>query len=273
MKLKHETVTILILIIYVLFCFIASFLLFGKIALQKEEFSKFIIKLDFIEYLKTNSQVTDILIENRIPDEIFDYVDENNAHLLLNNIVDNLYADKETLVNDNNVENLMVESIKRYEKKYTQDIYSHISGDISNVAKDITDEINNFDFIQTFNFLNHMVNGFFPFWIMLILLVLIIVMFCLEKENALFLIGVSNVSISAIIVYVSKSISEIILSNKGIMNCFGNETSDYLIGKLNPVFTTLAILGLIMLVIYLLIYLHQLIIKFRIKYYDKYYGS
>lgn len=272
MKLKKKSITVTLLIIYVLALVIFLLLVLGKLIIAKNEIKNLITDIDVTAYLKENEEINNILNSKKIPKEIFDYVNQNSANELVDSAVDNLYDNNVILINESDVERLIASSIEIYEKKYTVDIYRYIKSDISILASNIANNINNKDLIVSFNFINNLLNDIYLFSALIICIATVILVFLIEKKNAFLLIGIINTVTSAFMFYFNKTLLTNLTANISLLRYIEQKKILSFLEKIQPIYSILFALGILLLFIYLIIYINRIITKSRIMYYDKYYG-
>lgn len=269
MKLKHETISVFILIVYAFAILLLSFFIFGKMALNEDKVRNILVNVDVVAYLKNDEEIKKMSENNRIPNQVFDYIDSKKSSDLLNTIADNLYSDKSKLLLQSDVEGLLVESIKKYEAINSADIYKYIYEDISSSSYNISKKINNEEFIDTFRYFNDLFNSTFLIVLVVFTILILLTIFILERFNALFLTGIINVLLAVLISYSKENLIPNLIGN----NYFKEDILDLCLKLLGPIYASLAMIGFMFVLIYLMKFVYKLITKVRIWYYDKYYGG
>lgn len=240
--------------------------LFLNIILNK---SSVIECIDLNKSITTNKELTDYLNNKKIPIDILKYIDKDKLKELSIDIIDKLYDNNSNLINSNVLNDLIKESIIKYEEKENADIYNNIKEDIEKITINISNNINNEEYVNRYNIIKN-VNYLF-FIPLIISIVFIILLFINEKKKALLISGLIGITISLVLDYLKTQLVKVLYNNLDIINMLGITFEKSSIRTSSIISGIIIVISLILIVIYLLIEGRHLYRKIRTSYLDKYY--
>ena len=249
-------------------------LLFGVISLFtnrlliKDNVKKIMNNQDIENLIKNDKDLNDILANNKVPNEVLDYITKSDIESLNSKAIDNLYENKKDIIDAKDINKIIKKSINKYEKNKNVDIYSNISKDIEKVTNTMSSNINDEDFVNSYNFINTFSLVFYVNFI--ISIVFIVILIINEKINGLLFSGLTIVFSALTSYYLITSMVYNILKNIKIIDI----SNKYLINRISNISETicgiLLVIGSILVIIYITISLKKVFREFRMKYVYKY---
>jgi len=221
------------------------------------------------DVIKNDKNLLDILDTKKIPLEVLDYISENECRNVTIKIFDNLYSEKEVVIDDIDIRLIIKEAVLRYEELYDTDIYNNIEKELIEVSTKISEEFNN---VNNYNEIKTItdITGYYyiPFIIVGILLILLIVK---EKENSPLIIGLLFTSVSFIGYYILIEVPKIINKHISIIRLLNIDLSIKTEEIATNICCIILFIGLFAITIYVVGKVRKIYRRSRIAYLDKYY--
>lgn len=242
--------------------------LFTNRLLIKENVKGIMNNQELDKLIKEDKDLNDLLLENKIPVEVLDNITNSELELLSSKAIDNLYDNKEELINYKVINDIIKKSINTYEKEKNVDIYNNISKNIESISKNMASNINDIDFVYSYNFVNSISCVFYVNFIIMIILLVILIIY--EKKNGLLFGGLSIGFSSLSSYYLISNMVYSILGNIKILDI----TNKYLIKRISAISETICgiilAVGIILVIVYVILSLKNVLRDFRMKYVYKY---
>lgn len=270
--MKKPIITQILLIVFIILLFFFTIFMFIRENGSKEQLRVIVETIDIKKYLYDLKEVNILIEEKRLDKEIFSYIDEVDKTIVINNVLDNLYNNKDYLIESSEIKSILRKAIVMYENENSLDIYSNIENEIDEISFTIASNINNKDFMMQFYFIYKIVNSSIFYILLLILIVLFVAIFVIEKSLGFSLNGlVFFISFVGLLIFHKnfipnyiKGINMLKYFNEGVISNFIMNLSDYYLIEF--------IIGICLLAIYGIIYLKKILRKMRIIFYDNYFG-
>ncbi len=219
--------------------------------------------------IKEDSNLLNLLDNKKVPKETLDYISENECRNVTVKIFDNLYGEKDIVIDEIDIRLIIRNSILKYETLNDIDIYNNIEEDLIIVSKNITSEFNNTNNYSEIKVISD-VTGYYsiPFIVVLILVVLLIVK---EKENSPLIIGLLFSGVSFAGYYILVEVPKMLYKHISIVRLFNIDLSIKTEEIATNICCVILIIGLFALTIYVVAKVRKLYWRSRTAYLDKYY--
>ena len=258
------TFTVIILsIVLMLLTFFATF----KNLTNKEFLKQRAREFDIVEYVKNRGYVIEHSNSYKYPVEVFDYINIYDFNTLMDQSIDNLYNDKDTILDVSKLTDLLTKSVNLYDMNNNTDSLSFVKEDISRFSSEISYKLNNgvtVRLVKSFISFIHSLIYYLPTLIAISLFALI---FWNEKKNGL-LINAAILFLYSFVIYRLDYQILPMLVSKGSFYSYINGLDKITLG-LERIYIVCFILSFILLLIYIVMRLKKTIKNIRKR---PYYG-
>ena len=258
------TFTVIILsIVLMILTFFATFRY-----LTNKDFLKARAKdFDIVEFVKNRGYVVEHSDSYKYPVEVFNYINIYDFNTLMDQSIDNLFDNKDTILDVNKLTDLLTKSVNLYDMNNNTDSLAFVKEDISRFSSEIAYKINNgvaVSLIKTFISFMHSFVYYIPFLIAIALFGLI---FWNEKKNGL-LINAAILFFYSFVIYRLDYQMLPMLASKDSFYSYIVGLNKMTLG-LDRIYIVCFILSFILLLIYIVMRLDKTIKNIRKK---PYYG-
>ena len=271
--MRKPILTKILLVFIVVLLFFFTLLIVARCVLSKDNAKALIESIDVQEHLETSEYVNNLIETKRLNNDLFSYVEKVDRTLVINDILDNLYNNREFLIKSYKIEDILKKAIIIYENENSLDIYSNIKNEINELSNLISSNINNKEFIMQFSFIYNIVNGSLFYVVLFVLIFLIIIVLLIEKSLGFALVGLVLLISSICVVIFEKNWFPNYINNINMIKYFSEEVvSNFIIYNFFKYNSILFVISICLLLIYGIICFRKFIRKIRIIFYDNYFG-
>lgn len=266
MTLKNKKITILLIVLSFMFFLLFSFTFISKIKFNKTNIKESFNSFNYKKYIKDNAHINDLIGSYIIPNKVFDYIDANEVKEVVNNSINKMYNNDDIIILENDVYNLLINAVNKYDEIYLSFLGSNINRDIVDYSRNVYTDINDEDCLNTYRWIVSMGNNFALFFFVIVIILLFIVLIILEKWNGFFLSGAMFVINSIIMYYIDCNFVDLFLKKINILKYVEISNNNFV--NIN---VTIFLIGIVLLLIYVIYLIKRLLYKIRLYSYDKKY--
>ena len=221
------------------------------------------------DVIKEDKNLLDLLDSKKIPVETLDYISENECRDVTVKMFNNLYGEKEIIVDDIDIELIIKNSVLKYEILTDMDIYNNIEINLIEVSGKIAKKFNNTNNYNEIKTISNITEYYFiAFIIVAILLILLIVK---ELENSPLIIGLLFSGVSFIGYYILAEVPKVLYKRISIIRLLNIDLTIKTEEIATNICCIVLFIGLFALTIYVVGKVRKIYRRSRVAYLDKYY--
>ena len=211
MKLNKPIITICIIILLVVNLVFFSFLSIGHNLSNKEKLNEIIEKFDFKSYLLNNETINNSIKEYHYSEEVFNYMDQLQINKIKKKLVNNLYDNKEELINEVEIKELINNSVYEYESRTQKDIFGFVESDVNTFSNEMALKFND-NYSSYFQFVKTISNGIIYYSSIILSIVFIGLIIFYEKKNGLLISSIILICYSIYVFYMDNNFIRIVFN-------------------------------------------------------------
>ena len=261
MKLNKPAITITLIVLLLVNLIFFSIALICKGLNTKENIKSILDSFNYQEFIKDNESVIENTNNYKYSIEVFDYIDHDKLTILEDKIVDNLFDRKETIVLENDIKELLTDSVNKYEIDKMIDTNGNALQDIDNISSNLTSTINN-EFLLSYKVIDIIASDVVCYSFLLLEVVYIIIIILNEKRNGYLIGGISMLIYSFVSYAIEKNLFKLIKLDDRYFKKFDN-----FVFKLDHVYIVCFILSFVLLLIYIVLLIRKVLRDKRINSY------
>ena len=259
MKLNKPVISISIIVIIIVDLIFFSFLCIGKKIENKEYVEELIYKFDIKKYVLDNDNIKHSIDNYKYSEDVFNYLDDFKVKLIKRNFVNNLFDEKEVLIDKKDVSDVLKNSVYEYEYYNKVDIYNYVSSDIDAFTNYFVSKFDK-DFAKDFNDFKNFTSGIIYYIPLILAIALFTLLIVFEKKNGILISALALLVYSFFLYYFNKHFLEIGFSR--VFKYFNNVDL-----QLDNMYVICFIISFVLLLIYIVFYLKRAARNIRVNSY------
>lgn len=261
MKLNKPVITITFIVLLLVNLIFFSLALLCKGLNTKENVKYILDNFNYKEYILEDINVNNSIDTYKYSNEVFDYIDKDKYEEIENKIIDNLFDKEETIIEENDIKELLTDSVNKYEIDKMIDTKGNAIEDIDNISSNIASTINK-EFLLTYKVVNIVSSDLVVYSLLLVAIILVSVIILKEKRNGCLIGGISMLIYSFVAYSINNNLFNIIKLDDKYFNKF-----DKFVFKLDNFYMICFILSFVLLLIYIVLLIKKILRDKRINSY------
>jgi len=261
MKLNKPLITICLIIILAVNLIFFSFLSIGKKSGDKEYVTKIANSFNFKKYLLNNEIISTSINSYKYPKEVFDYLDNTKIKELKDKIINNLFDEKNIIIDKSDFIFILSDSVYKYEYNKMNDIFLYVEDDINEFSASLENKINK-ELSKDYYNIKDFSCGFIYTLSILASIVIFTLIIMFEKKQGILISSIVLFVYSFFVFYINKYF--ISFGFKNLLKYFKNINLE-----LDNLYIITFILSVILFIIYMIFVIKKVMRNIRISSYNR----